>query len=74
MDNEFIVKLLTETATVPTLGSKDSAGYDLYADTPERDITVPAHGKAIVKTGSIKELKPFKEALLDRGLSVVIDS
>ncbi len=31
-------------------------------------------GKAIVKTGSIKELKPFKEALLDRGLSVVIDS
>ncbi len=51
MDNEFIVKLLTETATVPTLGSKDSAGYDLYADTPERDITVPAHGKAIVKTG-----------------------
>ncbi|MCH2022993.1 MAG: ATP-dependent Clp protease adaptor ClpS [Saprospiraceae bacterium] len=31
-------------------------------------------GKATVKTGSLKELKPYKEALLNRGLSVVIDS
>lgn len=30
-------------------------------------------GKATVKTGSQKELKPIKEALVDRGLSAVIE-
>ena len=30
-------------------------------------------GKATVKTGSEKELKPIKEALVDRGLSAVIE-
>lgn len=30
-------------------------------------------GKATVKTGSKKELKPFKDALVDRGLSAVIE-
>lgn len=29
-------------------------------------------GKAIVKTGSMRELKPYKDALVDRGLSAVI--
>ena len=51
MDSEFFIKPLTETATAPTRGSEDAAGYDLYADTPDTDIIVPAHGKAIVKTG-----------------------
>ena len=32
------------------------------------------NGKAIVKTGSEKELKPIKDALVDRGLSAVIES
>ena len=31
-------------------------------------------GKATVKTGDKKELGPFKEALLERGLSAVIES
>lgn len=31
-------------------------------------------GKATVKTGSKKELKPFKDALVDRGLSAVIEN
>ena len=31
-------------------------------------------GKATVKTGTKKELKPIKEALTDRGLSAVIES
>ncbi len=31
-------------------------------------------GKATVKTGSKKELKPMKDALVDRGLSAVIES
>ncbi len=30
-------------------------------------------GKATVKTGNIKELKPIKEALQERGLSAVIE-
>lgn len=30
-------------------------------------------GKATVKSGSKKELKPFKDALVDRGLSAVIE-
>ncbi len=30
-------------------------------------------GKATVKTGSFKELKPKKDALVDRGLSAVIE-
>lgn len=31
-------------------------------------------GKATVKSGSMKELRPIKEALTDRGLSAVIES
>jgi ATP-dependent Clp protease adaptor protein ClpS len=31
------------------------------------------NGKATVKTGSMKELKPIKDALVDRGLSAVIE-
>lgn len=30
-------------------------------------------GKATVKTGSKKQLRPFKDALVERGLSVVIE-
>lgn len=30
-------------------------------------------GKATVKTGSKKELKPMKDALVDRGISAVIE-
>jgi len=30
-------------------------------------------GKATVKSGSMKELKPIKDALVDRGLSAVIE-
>lgn len=31
-------------------------------------------GKATVKTGSKKDLRPMKDALIDRGLSAVIES
>lgn len=31
------------------------------------------NGKAIVKTASFKVLKPYKDALVDRGLSAVIE-
>lgn len=41
------VKKLTEHATLPTRGSAQAAGYDLYS---AYDVTLPAEGKAIVKT------------------------
>jgi len=41
------VAKLSENATIPTRGSPSAAGYDLYS---AEDVTVPAHGKALVKT------------------------
>lgn len=41
------VKLLSENATVPTRGSDQAAGWDLYA---AEDVIVPARGKAIIPT------------------------
>ena len=38
---------LTPNATAPTRGSAEAAGFDLYA---AYDITIPARGKALVKT------------------------
>ncbi|EIE26694.1 putative Deoxyuridine 5'-triphosphate nucleotidohydrolase [Coccomyxa subellipsoidea C-169] len=42
------VKKLTPDATLPKRGSERAAGYDLAS---AYDCTVPAHGKAVVKTG-----------------------
>ena len=41
------VKRLSPRATGPTRGSPLAAGYDLYS---AHDVTVPAEGKALVKT------------------------
>ena len=41
------VKRITELATLPTRGSAQAAGYDLYS---AYDVSIPAKGKAIVKT------------------------
>ena len=41
------VKRLSETATIPTRGSKYAAGYDLYS---AKQLVVPAKGKALVPT------------------------
>lgn len=51
MENQFLIKFLTETAKAPILGSDHAAGYDLHADTPKEDIVIPAKGKAIIPTG-----------------------
>lgn len=37
-------------------------------------ILVHFKGKATVKTGALSELKPMKDALIERGLSAVIES
>jgi dUTP pyrophosphatase len=41
------VQLLSDKAKAPTRGSAFAAGYDLYSS---EDTTVPARGKAMVKT------------------------
>jgi len=43
----FRVKKLSEHAVLPTRGSDSAAGYDLSAAT---EGTVPARGKALIKT------------------------
>ena len=44
---ELLVKKLSDKATIPSRGSKLSAGYDLSS---AHDIVVPARGKALVMT------------------------
>ncbi|OAD71685.1 hypothetical protein PHYBLDRAFT_57807 [Phycomyces blakesleeanus NRRL 1555(-)] len=43
----LIVKRLSENAKIPTRGSAQAAGYDLYSAV---DIVIPAQGKTIVAT------------------------
>lgn len=47
MPAKLLIKKLSEFATVPTKGSKLSAGYDLYA---AYDYVIKAKGKEMVKT------------------------
>lgn len=44
------IKKLTDTAQLPTRGSKDAAGWDLYADTTAETV-IPAHSTVKVNTG-----------------------
>ena len=43
------------------------------AQAEQLSLLVHYKGKAIVKTGSIRDLRPKKDALVDRGLSAVIE-
>ena len=47
MDNNLEVKLHLDTAQIPTWGSPDVAGYDLYS---AEEKIVPAHGKMVIDT------------------------
>lgn len=49
------VKRLTDTAVIPTRGSKYAAGLDLYADI-KADINIPGHSTVLVGTGIAIEL------------------
>jgi ATP-dependent Clp protease adaptor protein ClpS len=44
-----------------------------FEQSEQLSLIVHYKGKAIVKTGGIDELKPMKEALVERGLSAVIE-
>lgn len=56
------VKLLHEKAQLPTYGSDEAAGADLYAAFDGEAIEVPARGRAIIPTGIAIELLPGTEA------------
>jgi ATP-dependent Clp protease adaptor protein ClpS len=45
-----------------------------HEQSEQLSILVHFKGKATVKTGSMTTLKPMKDALVDRGLSAVIES
>lgn len=49
------IKRLTETAKIPTRGSDQAAGYDLYADIQEK-IFINPHETAKIPTGICTEL------------------
>lgn len=51
------IKRLTESATIPTRGSNEAAGYDLYADIPA-PVTIEPHTTAKIGTGLSIELPP----------------
>ncbi len=47
-----------------------------HTDEQSEQLSILVHfkGKATVKTGVMSQLKPMKDALIDRGLSAVIES
>lgn len=45
------IKKLKDNATVPTCGSKYSAGYDLYAALDTENVVIPAHETVKIGTG-----------------------
>ncbi len=52
------IKLLNDFAKVPTKGSKDAAGYDLYAAT-DCDIVIKPHSTVKIDTGIAIELPKY---------------
>ncbi len=45
-----------------------------FEQSEQLSLLIHYKGKAIVKTGNFKTLKPMKDALVDRGLSAVIEN
>lgn len=50
------VKKLSNTAKLPTHGSKEAAGYDLYADITEDFVVVEPHKTVKIPTGIAMEI------------------
>ena len=47
---EIEIKMLTKTSKIPTRGSSQAAGYDVYADI-EKDIVINPHETEKIPTG-----------------------
>lgn len=50
------VKKLCENAKIPTSGSEDAAGFDLYAAGDKEHIWIREHGSAMIPTGLSMEI------------------
>ena len=50
------IKRLNEKAKVPTRGSANAAGYDLYADLPDKELVIWPHDTVLVDTGWAMEI------------------
>ena len=82
MSGELFVKRLTETAKLPTRGSAEAAGLDLYADAsvsimPHPNNLVPTGISMIIPTGYYGRVAPRSGVSVKTGLIVnagVIDS
>lgn len=60
------IKLLSNLATIPTRGSEEAAGYDLYAAIPETTI-IPAHKTEKIPTDIAMEIpKGFAGLIMAR--------
>ena len=56
--HELGVKRLTDDAKIPTRGSADAAGYDLYAANPDPIVIQGQSGRALIPTGLQLVLPP----------------
>lgn len=50
------IKKIRDSAVIPTKGSKQAAGYDLYADIPDDILCIPPGKNALIGTGIAIEL------------------
>jgi len=50
------IKILNELATIPTKGTVWSAGHDLYAAVPEKEIVIQPHTTEVIGTGIAMEI------------------
>lgn len=50
------IKKLFDNAIVPTRGSREAAGYDLYAYLEEPTLLIPAHCTRMIRTGISLEI------------------
>lgn len=56
------VKLLTGTAIIPTKGSTEAAGLDLYADLPDGSVTIITGDRKLIKCGFAMQIPEGYEA------------
>lgn len=50
------IKKMSDSATIPTRGSDQAAGYDLYACLESSELVIPPHCTKLVKTGIAVEI------------------
>ncbi len=50
------IKKLDDSAILPTRGSKESAGWDLYADIKDYTCVIPPHSTIKISTGIAVEI------------------